>query len=107
MAMCEADDTRMVPMRAVPGLVDSMTGQLPHDSTIKRWRKHGVAGVRLKVLTVGGRYVTCRDWITQFFESVAEAKLRKAGGDCDSEPTERRRMSVERAKRKLMQAGLM
>lgn len=42
----------------------------PHISTLHRWRRRGVHGVRLETCLIGGKRYTTREAMNRFFESV-------------------------------------
>src|SRR6476659_2351121 len=47
----------------------------PHVATLWRWRRVGIAGVKLEVICVGGRQTrTSRAALARFFERVTAAK---------------------------------
>jgi hypothetical protein len=43
----------------------------PNRSTIHRWTHHGVRGVRLATILVGGRRFTTRDAIEEFISTLS------------------------------------
>lgn len=45
----------------------------PHASTLWRWCRQGLHGVRLEYLRVGRRIVTSRESLDRFFAAVTEA----------------------------------
>jgi len=47
-------------------------GKRPHVATLHRWCTHGLGGVRLRVVRVGGTRCTTRAWLTDFFERLAQ-----------------------------------
>ncbi len=68
-------------MADVPAEVERLTGTRPHHNTIRRWRREGVGGVRLRTIRLGYRYLTSRRWITEFIE----ASSQKADQESNSE----------------------
>lgn len=42
-------------------------------STLNRWQRIGIRGVRLKSTMVGGRRYTSAAWLEEFFDAVQEA----------------------------------
>jgi hypothetical protein len=46
-----------------------------HPSTVFRWVQKGRAGIRLKVVSVGGTRCTTESWLLEFFEAVERARL--------------------------------
>ena len=61
-------------------LIERVSGARPHVSTIHRWVRKGVCGVRLKARFGPGGLKTCEEWVTRFFDDVTARKLH---GDCD------------------------
>lgn len=47
----------------------------PHQSTLNRWWRRGVRGVRLETFLVGGKRFTTRDAMLRFFEATTAASL--------------------------------
>lgn len=45
----------------------------PHPSTLWRWRKKGVSGVKLRTVRVGGRTYVQRRALEQFVEAMTRA----------------------------------
>ena len=54
----------------------------PHVSTLRRWGRQGVGGVKLATWRIGGRRVTCRRSVEEF--------LRRLNGDGNPRPDGRR-----------------
>lgn len=70
----------------------------PHLSTLHRWWLHGVRGVRLETILVGGRRFTSAEALERF----AAATTAAANGQPPPvRTTRRRRLAVEAAERKL------
>jgi len=72
----------------------SIPGRTVSPQTVYRWISHGIEGVKLEALNVGGRMQTSEQALTQFFAAVTEAKQQAklpAQADANrSECTERR-----------------
>ncbi|KAA1262293.1 hypothetical protein LF1_48570 [Rubripirellula obstinata] len=68
-------------MSDVPDVVEELTGERPHLGTVHKWRKRGIAGVRLDCSFAMGCYRTSRAALVAFFDRIAVAK---AGGDPDT-----------------------
>ncbi|EMI20505.1 hypothetical protein RMSM_02537 [Rhodopirellula maiorica SM1] len=100
---------QMIASRDIPAAVQQITGLRPHYNTIRRWRTIGICGVRLKTRRIGGRVVTSRDWLEQFFDDVTFARQSKSTADGphhgQCSPAAKRRN--ERAKAKLKAKGLL
>ena len=92
----ESEDLLRVPSEAakhIPGR--------PNASTIWRWHRRGVRGVRLETIVVGGRRYTSRAALQRFFERSTEADA----GRPISTPKVRAR-SIAQAERDLDAAGI-
>lgn len=59
-------------------------GSRVHVSTLVRWITHGVGGVKLRAVRVGGQWAVSQDWLVEFFEACA---ARRANQPAPCEPT--------------------
>lgn len=51
-------------------------------STVRRWIRYGLRGVRLNRRLIGGRAFTRREWIEEFFRATdAAARISRSCGD--------------------------
>jgi hypothetical protein len=50
----------------------AVNGKRPHASTVFRHAAHGISGVRLETVQVGGRVVTSAEAVQRFLSHVAE-----------------------------------
>jgi hypothetical protein len=46
----------------------------PHISTLVRWWRRGVRGVKLETILIGGRRYTSLEALTRFFDRLTEAR---------------------------------
>ena len=76
------------------------SGRGLHVATVHRWRKPGVAGVRLESLRVGGRWMTTLEAIDRFVTASNAARDRAVPAVCSP----RRRQAA--AARRLDAEGL-
>ncbi len=80
----------------------------PHCSTIWRWYRRGVRGIRLETAVLGGKRYTSKEAIQRFVERTTEAHDR--GGAAPSKPIHetmrQRRAAIEKAERDLTAAGI-
>lgn len=53
----------------------------PHRTTIDRWWRRGVRGVRLETCLVGGKRYTTRESLHRFFTATTAASLSENGDD--------------------------
>jgi len=78
-------------------------GKRPAVSTIFRWAQHGVRGVRLETIQVGGTKCTSIEALQRFCERLTLAN----GSNPESPPSPaRRRRAAERAERELAREGV-
>jgi len=77
----------------------SIPGRKVSPQTVYRWISHGIEGVKLEALNVGGRMQTSQEALSRFFQAVTAAKR-----PADAEPDDTARS--ERTERRLEAAGL-
>lgn len=75
----------------------------PHASTIWRWYKRGVKGIRLEIVRIGGRPYTSREAIQRFIERTTAA-AEAPTVPCSS--TRVRARAISDAERDLARAGI-
>ena len=89
-------------------------GRRPHTSTVWRWARRGIGGVRLECLRVGGRYVTSAEALERFAEQLARQRPQRRETRRRDPPhrhaakrsdTQRRR-DIDDATRELEQDGM-
>ena len=80
----------------------------PHPSTIWRWYKRGVRGVKLETAVLGGRRVTSKEAIQRFVDATTAAHDAGAASPAIPihETLRRRRAAIARAERELAEAGI-
>ncbi len=67
--MIDIGNEELVPMRQVPAkLPPRANGKHVHATTVYRWINHGVRGVKLKSLKVGGTTYTSTEALQRFTE---------------------------------------
>ena len=75
----------------------------PNIATLWRWRTHGVRGVKLETILVGGRRYTSQEALERFSERITAA----ANGEPASRRTNRqRKAAIGQAERELNAAGI-
>lgn len=74
----------------------------PNASTVWRWHRRGVRGIRLETCVVGGRRFTSRAAIQRFVERVTAA----ADGSAPASTPKSRAPAIAQAERELNQAGI-
>src|SRR5690349_21788817 len=95
--------------RAVP----AVDGKRPSPSSIWRWAKQGIRGVRLRHQFIGRRLVTSRAALNEFFSALSAASqtaeappVNRKSSSKTARPAERRRRDVDSAESRLAAAGI-
>lgn len=80
----------------------------PHVSTLWRWHKRGVRGIRLETVVIGGQRYTSSEAVQRFVDATTAAHDRGAALPSTpiNETLRRRRAAIERAERELAEAGI-
>lgn len=90
------DATKLLPKRR--------RGKKRHVSALYRWAKHGLRGVQLETIPVGGTLCTSMEALQRFFERLAEARQPR------TEPTfagpAARQRAAREAERELERLGI-
>jgi hypothetical protein len=60
-------------LSAAAPIVEKITGEMPAKSSLYRWSRVGIRGIRLKCVYALGAQRTCEDWVREFFAAVAVA----------------------------------
>jgi hypothetical protein len=68
--------------------IERATGSRPHIATARRWFKKGVAGIKLQVYFVNGRFHTTPGDVLQFIEASTERKTARYNADPIELPSE-------------------
>ena len=86
-----------------------INGKRVHCSTLWRWGRKGISGVRLEVRRLGGRYVTSIEALDRFSLELANVKLPgHRPTPPPKHPTDRHReKSIEQAEGTLRTAGIL
>lgn len=85
-----------------------VNGKRPHASTIWRWARKGVNGIRLETRRLGGRFVTSIEALERFSKALAERPPvnRSDVGALRPRTIKQRQRDIEQAERKLARAGI-
>ena len=87
-----------------------LNGRRPHPSTIWRWARKGVKGVRLESRRIGGRFVTSQEALERFAERLADVAIPDHHPEAPPAPKARsnrqRQRDVGRAESDLKAAGI-
>ena len=54
-------------------------GKRPHPSTLFRWASHGLRGIKLEVVKIGGTTCTSRESLQRFFQRLTELDGKFSG----------------------------
>lgn len=82
-----------------------VNGKRPHVSTLWRWARKGVAGVKLETRRIGGRFVTSVEALDRFTKQLSEIEPNRPRPLKRSRVAKQREREIERAERKLDAAG--
>ena len=63
----------------VPAAIERAIGYRPNPTTCTRWTRHGVRGVRLETVVVGGRPRTTEAAVLAFVEATTAKQAAAAG----------------------------
>ena len=97
--MIDFHSEQVICLREAAEWLPKRSGKRPHIATLYRWAKHGVRGVRLETVKVGGRVCTSVEALGRFIEET-----NPAGGPVDlAGKAEERR---QRTRKLLDDAGL-
>jgi hypothetical protein len=55
-------------------VVEELTSRVAHRSALHHWARTGIAGTRLRTITVGRTRYATRRWLVEFFAAVDEAR---------------------------------
>lgn len=90
----------------------TIDGRRAHASTIWRWARKGIQGVKLETLRVGGRFVTSAEALERFSRKLAELPPGAASSSSTRRVATRprsatqRQHEIERANEYLKKEGL-
>jgi hypothetical protein len=56
----------------IPAAIEAAIGYRPHPTTCTRWTRHGVRGVKLATVVVGGRPRTTEAAVVEFVEATTK-----------------------------------
>jgi hypothetical protein len=84
-----------------------LNGRKIHTSALWRWARHGVRGVKLEALLLGGRFCTSIEALERFGKALAETAAPKEAPPATPSRTNRRRgKAIGRARKRLEAAGI-
>lgn len=87
----------------------TIDGRRPHVSTIWRWCRRGVRGVRLEYVRLGHRVCTTREALGRFAQRLADADekpVEKTSTTPKRRTAKQREHDIARASRELERAGI-
>lgn len=95
--MIDFQNEQLAPLSKAARWVPPVRGEKPpHPSCLWRWAQHGVRGVRLEVVRVGGTICTSREALQRFIERTTTGEAL---------PAKRPGRAHEAAKRQLQKLG--
>ena len=102
-------DEQIVTFSEATKVLPKVNGHRPHASTIWRWARKGVHGIRLETRRLGGRFVTSIEALDRFSEALAAIDLPDSPKvAAPKHPTNKQReRSVAQATRTLAGAGIL
>lgn len=88
-------------------LLPKLNGKRPHASSVWRWARKGVQGVRLETRRIGGRFVTSVEALERFTQALADIDLPDTPAPPPKPRTPRARArAVEKAEGECTAAGI-
>lgn len=102
------DDETIMTLSEAAASLPRIKGRKVHTSTLWRWIRKGINGVRLESLRLGGRFCTTQEALRRFGRELAARELEpKPRITTSKSPTiKARTRSVERAEKVLKKAGI-
>ena len=101
----------LLSLRDAAKALPRIDGKRPHVSTLWRWCRRGVRGVRLEYVRLGHRVCTSRGALCRFSQRLAEADVQP--NVASTHPTtsrrrtdEQRQRDIERAEQRTKEAGI-
>ena len=87
-----------------------INGKKVHVSSVWRWSRRGVRGVRLECRCLGGRYLTSIEALDRFATQLAdlppEHRRQKSAAKRRARTAKQRQRDIERAERQLADSGI-
>jgi len=85
-----------------------LNGKHPHSSTLWRWARRGLQGVKLETRRLGSRFITSVEALDRFSKALAEIDLPdRPTRPVKKSTNKQRQKSIERANRTLEKAGII
>ncbi len=81
--------------------VEKVTGYRPNIVTVWRWSTKGCQGVRLQNTFIGAKRLTTVEWVKQFMDELAVAKLAKHTAAPPMQTPRQQERNAEKAAKKL------
>ncbi|MCC7389830.1 MAG: DUF1580 domain-containing protein [Phycisphaerales bacterium] len=75
------DDELLTLAQAATLIPSRRVGRSTAASTLFRWARHGLRGVRLEVIQLGGTKYTTRSALERFFARLSDTEDGRAGGE--------------------------
>lgn len=90
--MIQTSSENLLELSKVPQHLEKLAGKRPHIASIYRWTKHGIAGIRLETLIIGGTRFTSEQALDRFFQESTKAKEKQ---NQPKESADSRRRAIE------------
>lgn len=82
-------DEQIISFGEAARLIPQVNGKSVHSTSVWRWARKGLRGVRLDCLRIGGRFCTSMEAVERFGKAMAE--LPTPNGNSAPPPARRRR----------------
>jgi hypothetical protein len=79
--MIDISKQQILTLKEAIAVVPKIDGKRPSLGSLYRWVNKGIRGVRLEVISIGGRTCTTRESLNMFFNEVAQASRRNGMDD--------------------------
>ncbi len=91
----------LISLNNIPSLVENYTGKRPHIATIYRWSKHGIAGVVLETISIGGSSFSSEEALLRFWENSTKSKKKPSDSIEPNPKTQRRQIELDQLAKEL------
>jgi len=68
--MTDSNEETLVPLAKASGMLPEKNGKRIHPSTLHRWHRTGVRGVKLQCTRVGNEWYTSRKFLNDFRDAL-------------------------------------
>ena len=102
-------DETVVTFSEAAATLPKLNGRKLHASTLWRWARKGLKGVKLETRRLGGRFVTSLEALDRFSEKLAKIGVEEPAPMAPAKrksPNSRHQHEVDRAERECDEAGI-